>query len=664
MKKIIYIIIVLVLSLVFMVRYWGAHEGLPYLYHWDEVITSTSALNTLKTGDLRPNSVENVYGGFMRYSDLMIDIVHFGYLKITGVIDDTTEIKTYLDTGEFRTLSHPSFYLWNRIFAVLISIGLIYLSYLITKLVLPTNYAAQISTILVLSISQHHYHESRFTLPNVPMAFWAMFSLYFSMIFHQSKKMKHLFWALIGGGIGAATKLSGALILFFPFIVFLYNLNLHKNYANKQKILLLTSLGLTPIACFIIWTPSILYDATLWIHWNKWVLADYNDPKSGQFMKTPGLEHFSYQMQMFWEELGKFISITSILGAITLFIPKKEQSYRNQSLYIILLIGFPVLYIAYFVNNLVAYHRNFMIIYPFSAIWVGLFIGQIADYCKVVVKTSYEKYQVAFSILLVIGFAVAYKVRYETIADNGWNAYNTPDLRTKAITKLNEIKTDEIIGIAKELMFSEDDLNKLKFPYRIFEHKNIEKAALENSILIVGDYKSYAPKRHIYDDSLNQLTKKFKENFSYIGNTIFCDTDPVIRQTPHTNPTLKFLQATDYQEAKKYEIPVALNVFSKLLAWNDAYEINHKKLPIGKYKLKIKLKGSVCKDIYPHVRVYAQDKILGDFYVSKDLKDYDFVLITQKIEKLTVKIEFDNDAADGKEDRNLMIEDFEIHKAL
>ena len=121
MKKIISIIIILILSLVFTFRYWGAHEGLPYIYHWDEVITSTSALNTLKTGNLKPYAVENVYGGFMRYSDLMIDIVHLGYLKITGVIDDTTEIKTYLDTGEFRTLSHPSFYLWNRIFSVLIS---------------------------------------------------------------------------------------------------------------------------------------------------------------------------------------------------------------------------------------------------------------------------------------------------------------------------------------------------------------------------------------------------------------------------------------------------------------------------------------------------------------------------------------------------------------
>ena len=105
-------ILILIIFLAFILRYFQLHIGLPYLYFWDEPLTASNALQMMKTGDYNPHFFK--YGSLMLYLNLLVDQLYRIYLSLTGAWEGVEAIRIEADTGWHWTISHPGFYFWNR----------------------------------------------------------------------------------------------------------------------------------------------------------------------------------------------------------------------------------------------------------------------------------------------------------------------------------------------------------------------------------------------------------------------------------------------------------------------------------------------------------------------------------------------------------------------
>jgi uncharacterized membrane protein len=82
----------------------------------------------------------------------------------------------------------------------------------------------------------------------------------------------------------------------------------------------------------------------------------------------------------------------------------------------------------------------------------------------------------------------------------------------------------------------------------------------------------------------------------------------------------------------------------------------------GHYDMEIMSRGTPSQNIFPHLKVYINDKLIGDFFTTEDFekKDLDFEIKNQT--NALIKIEMDNDFVDASGDRNAFISKIIISK--
>jgi len=126
----------IVVLLAFGIRAMRSREGLPYLHNYDEPQTAGAALRMMQTGDFNPHFFN--YGSLSIYLNLVVDVLHYFYLMgqpegAGPFLRDLGEIKTQFDADWHWTISHPSFYLWNRWLTAALGAGCVWLAYLAGK---------------------------------------------------------------------------------------------------------------------------------------------------------------------------------------------------------------------------------------------------------------------------------------------------------------------------------------------------------------------------------------------------------------------------------------------------------------------------------------------------------------------------------------------------
>ena len=176
----------------FVLRYYHTKIGLPYLYYNDETQTASTALRIMKTGDFNPHFFN--YGSMMIYSNLVVDILH--YLSLMGhpttaesYLTNMNEIKINVDTGWRWDISHPSFYHWNRILTALLGTGTVLITYFIGKQIF--NKWISLVAALFLAILPFHISHSATITTDVPVAFFVLTVVLFSILFVKYKKLSY-----------------------------------------------------------------------------------------------------------------------------------------------------------------------------------------------------------------------------------------------------------------------------------------------------------------------------------------------------------------------------------------------------------------------------------------------------------------------------------------
>jgi len=656
------ILIILLISVIifyaFFVRFLGIKFGLPYLHHWDEPQSASTALQMLKAGDLNPHLF--AYPDFPIYSCLMIDIIHYYYLRGKKISDSNylgnlNEIVTNKDTNWQWTISHPSFYLWNRAFISLLGTISVLFIYLITKEIYGKN--AGLLAALLLSGFSFHIEQSRYITPDMPSSFFVLLVVLFSLRFNHFHKFKDLLLSVIFVGFAISCKYNMVLSILVPLAAYFLNI---KYLRSNTRLLKLGLILILPVIIFLILNPFVLIDFKLFLTQTGDQVAIYKLGAGGPTSPPPISPwiHFILQMSRIENYLSSFLFYLALFGIFVLF--------KKPKLLFLLLI-FPAFHTYVLTQQVLDYHRNFLVIYPFFAIFSAVTVIFISTKFSQLGSLLQKKYFSNIYYLKNIFFVIPILILMLIISSNyihslesSYSRWRAPETRTHAIDYINKLTAERkemniMVGIASELRIHRLDIKNIKTEYQIFNHENITTALKECDYLLVGKYESYDIQLHNEDNRLNKLTPESLIYFT-IGNgktrrDIYSVNPQVIILRNPKKSIIKIRPSN--LEGKKID----LGDGSIFLPWGG--KLNTKKIRFekSKYKISIFSKGNDILGETAKFKVYIGNKLIGEYFTSTEYKEeiIQFTNQSEEVEQLIIEYANDYTNEESKLDRNAWI---------
>ena len=439
----------------FILRYFYTKLGLPYLYNWDEPQTASTALKIMKTGDFNPHFFN--YGSMMIYSNFVVDILH--YLSLMGhpstaesYLTNMNEIKINADTGWHWTISHPSFYHWNRVLTALLGTGTVFVTYLIGKQVF--NKWIGLVAAIFLAILPFHISQSAWISTDVPVAFFVLTVVLFSILFIEYKKLSYFILSLVFVGISIATKYNAALTMLLPLVALII---VYFQSRESVKTYMWFLIPLIPVAVFFMIMPYAIIDLTTFLKHVGHEVRHYKILGHGSATSKPGWEHFSFQLHQFYNHLGLVNTIVIAIGVIGVF-------FRPLFIFVLIL---PAVYVVYMTGMTVNFHRNFVQVYPFFALLfaTGIYtVYRTLGFTQKRIMPKIKWIPITLTFLITLSFILPQTFKSISISKI---TYNSRDTRTNVIEEINKIKNIDKIVIAKELRIHSQDLKHLKIPYAV-----------------------------------------------------------------------------------------------------------------------------------------------------------------------------------------------------
>ncbi len=651
-----YLALIGIILYAFLVRFLRVKYGLPYIHHWEEPSIAGYALNMLKTGDFNPHRF--IYPSFTIYYSFVVDILHYYYLMGKDVTDpgylgSLDAIITPKGVGSLEgytnwrwTISHPSFYLWNRAFISVFGTASVALTYLITK----ENYGKTegILAALFLAGSSFHIRHSVYIAPNIPGAFFVLLVVLFSLRFYYSHKTKDLILSLIFVGIGASCKYNYILSIIVPLSAYL----LQFKHLRPNKWLISMIILVLPFVVFLAVNPFVLLDFNTFLTDTGELIGQYKIQEHPGYTSVPGFEHFGLQMARIKSNISSPLFSLAFVGIVVSLRKPKPQ-------FIILI--FLAFYMYFMTQQKVNFHRNFVVMYPFFAIFSAVAVVSISTMLYKLCSFLQERYSYKINyindfcyLIPFLMLAIFLHDHYILEFKHSMKTWKTPERRTQAMDYINtlvdkEEKGNIMIGIAKELRIHRLDLKRLKVDYEIFEHKDINLAPKKYDYLIVGKYRSLYEKNRAEDERLNKLTPQDLVYHSIKGqetrrDAVTGNPEVIILKTPGKVITMVALSKLDGRKKVLKDGSIAL-------LWGGKLKSGKIRLKKSKYEISIVSKGTEVHGKNARIKVYIGNDLIGDYYTTDTYqkKVLKFTSRSEKAQQLVV--EFANDYS--KPEKNL-----------
>lgn len=217
------LLIILLIGLV--MRFWGIWHGYPYSYYSDEAHFVKRALS-FGSGDFNPHWFHKP--AFFMY----MLFFEYGIFYLIGWILNWWQ---GVDGFAISYIQNPGpFYLIGRVTAMAFSLGTIVLTYLTAKTLFDRKTA--IVSALILAISFGHILVSKDIKADTPCAFFTFVSTYFMILYIQGYKDRNIYYSALFAGIGTATKYY-SLVMMIPILLAIIFKIFKNNELNLSPVL-------------------------------------------------------------------------------------------------------------------------------------------------------------------------------------------------------------------------------------------------------------------------------------------------------------------------------------------------------------------------------------------------------------------------------------------
>ncbi len=377
-------------------------------YHPDEyyLIKSLSTMNP-KELDFNPNQV--TIGGVYLY---MIGLLLFLLSKF-NLIAVTSDLAFYF--------LHPEeiakFYMVGRFVTALYGIGLIVLSYLISKKVLKNNIGPFISSLLIL-FTPLMLLNAHYMYVDVPGLFWIMACLFVTAKFIETFSFKKVFLAGLFSGLACGTKVTFGASLIIPVIGILLS---HKDLKQLFKGLTLT------VAAFL-----LFFFVT-----NPYFLITFPKPLIILSEHTGLSFSWRFYISSLKYGLGIPLFIFALIGILIKILSLKKNKLFEKRV-VLLLLSWILFFFVFISSFSIAFSRYILPIVP------PLIILGCSGWFELLNKLKSVKKHIGYSIVtFVLLFTFCYGMSYEKLLVN-------KNIRTEAgewIAK--NIKQSSTIGMTE-----------------------------------------------------------------------------------------------------------------------------------------------------------------------------------------------------------------------
>jgi 4-amino-4-deoxy-L-arabinose transferase-like glycosyltransferase len=324
-------------------RLWGIRYGLPYLYHPDEPLGVSVALNMIKTGDLNPHFFG--YGSLFFYLNALAYIPYYMLGHSLGLFHTPSDIPglQVLTMGVGRTLM-PSQIVLGRLVSVVVGMLCIFTVYWLgTRL---SNRLVGLLAAAFVTFSPTLVLHSQFITPNILVTFLVLLTLAALLRLTPRSRWTCYAFAGIAWGCAMVSKYNSAMLV-IPFGITYWMLH-GWNTLRRREVYL--GLFLT-LVTFIVVTPYAILDFSTFVKDTEYHLAYYATAKH------PGMEgdtvkyYLSYLLNR--EGLLAFLGLLPIIFYI-------RRHNRNG----LILLAFAIPYVLYVSTLRVRNDRTILIALP------------------------------------------------------------------------------------------------------------------------------------------------------------------------------------------------------------------------------------------------------------------------------------------------------------
>ncbi|MGB3478371.1 MAG: glycosyltransferase family 39 protein [bacterium] len=493
-----HLILLIILVVSGIVRFWGINFGLPSTECRPDESTVMQISLRFFTGDLNPHFFN--YPSFYMY---LLFFVYIGYFLIGTIFGMFTSLSYFVASF----IVYPSsFYLINRFIVACMGILTVFIVYKIT-LQLFNKKTALIAT-LFCGLAYLHVRESHFGVTDIPTTLFIMCSMMYIIKSQKHRTLKNFIIAGLFAGLATSTKYTGILLFIPMFFVHLFNIIDNNDKKIKlffdKKILLFSG---TTIFVFLITNPFIILNFSKFI---ADLMFEIDHLNRGHIMILNQGWWYHLKFSLFFG-LGWSLLFSSLLGFLLLI----KVNIRK----FIILCSFPCIYYILTGKGYTVFLRYIIPVIPFLCITSAFLIGHVSDKLFKSLKPRLN-YGITYLLAVLIITPSAYSItRFNSLLtkqDNrlttkkwiemnikeGSSIYQTGD-------KWGKIQLHPTLGTLKQTLSKLSDLYESKG-----RHDQVLKSEID--YLIAQIY--YFKKKHVigydcwqYDSEL----KKFKYNYKY-----------------------------------------------------------------------------------------------------------------------------------------------------
>jgi 4-amino-4-deoxy-L-arabinose transferase-like glycosyltransferase len=351
-------VLLIIIIIAVVVRYWGIDFGLPNTRCRPDESTVVDVAFKFGSGDLNPHLFK--YPTFYMYILFCFYACYFLFGIINGRYSSISDLLV-----EFGF--HPTnFYLIDRCFSAFLGTATVFITYKIAKQLF--NKKTGIISALFLSLAYLHVRDSHFGVTDVPMTFLIMCSLLFIIKSYEDKTLKSFVIAGIFAGLATSTKYAGILLIVPISIVNFFNILDRKDkkirlFLDKQLLLFMTALVFT----FFLGTPFALFDFTKFI--SDFLLEmKHLNLGWGIILRRGWWHHLSFSLRF---GLGWTLFFASLAGILILI----KKDLRKT----IILCSFPLVYYALSGKGYTVFLRYIIPVIPFLCITGAVFTVDVSN---------------------------------------------------------------------------------------------------------------------------------------------------------------------------------------------------------------------------------------------------------------------------------------------